>query len=76
MLKEIPIADNIYWIGVNDRETALFESMWPLPRGVAYNSYLMVDEKVAVIEPSNIKDYVWGKPTIICSEIKEPNKAN
>jgi len=33
-------------------------------------------EKVAVIEPSNIKDYVWGKPTIIYSEIKEPNKAN
>jgi flavorubredoxin len=50
MLKEIPIAENIYWIGVNDRETTLFESMWPLPRGVAYNSYLLVDEKVAVID--------------------------
>ncbi len=50
MLKEISIADNIYWIGVNDRETTLFESMWPLPRGVAYNSYLVVDKKVAVID--------------------------
>lgn len=33
-------------------------------------------EKVAVIDPSHIKDYVWGKPTIIYSEITEPNKAN
>ncbi len=50
MIKEIPIAENIYWIGVNDRETALFESIWPLPRGVAYNSYLIMDEKVAIID--------------------------
>ncbi len=33
-------------------------------------------EKAAVIEPSHLKDYAWGKPTIIYSEIKEPNKAN
>ncbi len=37
--------DNIYYIGVNDRTTHLFESMWPLPKGVSYNSYLIDDEK-------------------------------
>jgi flavorubredoxin len=46
----LPIADDVYWIGVNDRETALFEGLWPLPRGVSYNSYLIVDEKVAVVD--------------------------
>jgi flavorubredoxin len=50
MLKDIPVAENIYWIGVNDRETTLFEAMWPLPRGVSYNSYLIADKKVAVID--------------------------
>ena len=42
--------DNIYYIGVNDRTTHLFESMWPLPKGVSYNSYLIDDEKVAVVD--------------------------
>jgi flavorubredoxin len=46
----LPIAEDVYWIGVNDRETALFEGLWPLPRGVSYNSYLIVDEKVAVVD--------------------------
>lgn len=46
----LPIADSVYWIGVNDRETALFEGLWPLPRGVSYNSYLILDEKVAVVD--------------------------
>ena len=42
--------DNIYYIGVNDRTTHLFESMWSLPKGVSYNSYLIDDEKVAVVD--------------------------
>ena len=46
----IPIKDNIYWIGANDHETDLFESIWPLPRGVSYNSYIIVDEKVALVD--------------------------
>ena len=50
----IPIVDDIYWIGANDRRTALFESIWPIPRGVSYNSYLIRDEKVALID--SIKD--------------------
>ena len=44
------INNGIYYIGVNDRTTALFESMWPLPNGVSYNSYIIDDEKVAVVD--------------------------
>jgi flavorubredoxin len=46
----IPIADNIYWVGTNDRQTDLFEGLWPLPRGVSYNSYLIVDKKTALMD--------------------------
>ncbi|MFP4353999.1 MAG: FprA family A-type flavoprotein [Phycisphaerae bacterium] len=46
----VPITEELYWIGVNDYETALFESIWPLPRGVSYNSYLLVDEKTVMID--------------------------
>lgn len=37
MNNAIKIKDNIYWIGVNDRRTHIFENYWPLPKGVAYN---------------------------------------
>jgi len=50
MFKPIELADNIYFVGVNDRRTALFENMWPLHRGVSYNSYLIVDEKITLID--------------------------
>ncbi len=44
------IASGIYWVGVNDRETDLFEGMWPLPLGVSYNAYLVVGERTALID--------------------------
>ena len=44
------ITDNIYYVGVNDRNKNLFEGLWPLPYGVSYNSYLIVDEKVCLID--------------------------
>ena len=50
MNSAIEIQKNIYWIGVNDRRTHIFENYWPLPKGVAYNSYVIIDEKVAVID--------------------------
>ncbi len=46
----IPITEKIYWIGVNDHETDLFESIWPLPRGISYNSYLILDKKNVLID--------------------------
>ena len=46
----IKITDKIYYVGVNDRNKNLFEGLWPLPNGVSYNSYLLVDEKVCLID--------------------------
>lgn len=44
------ITKGVYYIGVDDHHTELFENLWPLPFGVSYNSYLIVDEKIALIE--------------------------
>lgn len=44
------IKSGIYYVGVNDRTKHRFEGLWPLPQGVSYNSYLVVDEKVALID--------------------------
>ena len=44
------ISERIYSVGVNDNDKILFEGLWPLPYGVSYNSYLVVDEKVALID--------------------------
>jgi flavorubredoxin len=68
MNQAIEIKENIYWIGVNDRRTHIFENYWPLPKGVAYNSYLIVDEKVVVvdtIERSKMDDYVDTIATLL-----------
>lgn len=46
----IAITKDIHWIGVNDRETDLFEAIWPLPRGVSYNTYCVADQKTALID--------------------------
>ena len=44
------ISERIFYVGVNDTDKELFEGLWPLPDGVSYNSYLVVDEKVALID--------------------------
>lgn len=44
------ITDRIHYVGVNDSIKELFEGLWPLPYGVSYNSYLINDQKVAVID--------------------------
>ena len=44
------ITDSIVWVGGSDRRLALFENLFPLPRGVAYNSYLILDEKTALMD--------------------------
>jgi len=50
MAQAIKVTEGIYWVGVNDHQTDLFESLWPLPRGVTYNSYLIDDEKTVLID--------------------------
>jgi anaerobic nitric oxide reductase flavorubredoxin len=47
----IEVKPNVYWIGVNDRTTDLFEGLWPITQeGVSYNAYLIDDEKKAIID--------------------------
>lgn len=50
MFKSVQVTDGIHWVGVNDKRLALFENLWPLDHGVAYNSYVINDEKVALID--------------------------
>ena len=49
-MRPIEIAKNIYYVGVNDRQKDLFENMLPLPYGVSYNSYLVLDEKSVLVD--------------------------
>ena len=44
------IKDNIYYVGVNDKEIDLFEGQYIVPNGMAYNSYVLMDEKIAVMD--------------------------
>lgn len=50
MQYNVKIGDGVHWLGTNDRRKALFENLWPLPDGVAYNSYLIVDEKSVLVD--------------------------
>ena len=44
------VTEDLYWIGANDHRLALFENIHPIPRGVSYNSYLLLDEKTALFD--------------------------
>ncbi len=52
LIKELK--KDIFYVGVNDRKTHLFENMWPIPHGVSYNSYLINDEKTALLDTVEI----------------------
>jgi flavorubredoxin len=54
MHHQVKLSEDIYWIGVNDRRTHLFENYWPLPFGVSYNSFLIIDEKVTLVDTVSI----------------------
>ena len=66
------ITDKIFYVGVNDRKKALFEGLWPLPNGVSYNSYLIADEKVCLVDTvevdfftqylENIREVIGERP--------------
>ena len=44
------ISEELQWVGANDRRLALFENVYPIPRGVSYNSYLWTDEKTVLFD--------------------------
>ena len=50
-MQSLEIKPGIYYVGVNDDDTELFDGLWPIKQeGVSYNSYLITDEKNAIIE--------------------------
>ena len=44
------VTDNLYWVGANDHRLTLFENCFPIPRGVSYNAYLLLDEKSVLFD--------------------------
>lgn len=44
------VTDDLYWIGGSDRRLALFENVYPIQRGVSYNSYVLLDEKTVLLD--------------------------
>lgn len=44
------IKDDLYWVGGTDRRLALFENAFPIPKGISYNSYLLIDEKTVLFD--------------------------
>ena len=66
------IINNIFYVGVNDRNKTLFEGLWPLPYGVSYNAYLINDEKVCLVDTvevdffmpflENIREVIGERP--------------
>jgi len=66
------ISERVFYVGVNDDDKVLFEGLWPLPVGVSYNSYVVADEKVALIDTvecgfeeefiANIEEAIGDRP--------------
>lgn len=66
------VTDDIHFIGSSDRRLALFENVFPIPRGVSYNSYMVLDEKTVVLDTvdksvsqvffENIERLLAGRP--------------
>lgn len=69
---EIRIKDDIYWIGGDDRTAGLFEGSFPIPEGVSYNSYVIMDEKTCLLDTcdasiaskfwKNLRHVLSGRP--------------
>ena len=66
------ISDDFYYVGGNDRRLELFENVYPIPDGVSYNSYLLVDDKTVLLDTAdaaiahqfleNVEHVLDGKP--------------
>lgn len=54
-MNNITISDSIKYIGADDTTLDLFESQYPIPNGVSYNSYVILDEKIAVMDTIDIR---------------------
>ena len=80
------ITKDIQYIGVNDRQVDLFEGQYPVPNGIAYNSYAILDEKIAIVDTvdknfthqwlDNIQNVLAGRtPDYLIVHHMEPDHA-
>ncbi|RLI65491.1 MAG: FprA family A-type flavoprotein [Promethearchaeia archaeon] len=69
-MKAVQIADGIYWIGASISSNDLFEGIWPIPKGVTINSYLIKGEKVAIVDL--VRDWA-GASTYLLDELRSLN---
>ena len=62
-MKATKIADGIYWIGANISTNDLFEGLWPIPNGVTTNSFVVVGDKIAIIDL--VRDWSGAQSNLI-----------
>lgn len=85
-MSDVRISDDILYIGVDDGDLDLFESQYEVPNGVSYNSYLIIDDKIAVMDTvdtkvsekwlSNLEKALGGrKPDYLVISHLEPDHA-
>ena len=81
------IQSDILWVGVNDHKIELFEGQYPVPNGMAYNSYAILDEKIAVFDTvdkefgaewlCNLKNALNGRePDYLIAQHMEPDHSS
>lgn len=81
-------SDSVKYIGANDRELDLFEGQYPIPNGVSYNSYVIIDEKIAVMDTvdarkgdqwlENLEEQLGGRTPnyLVVSHLEPDHSAN
>ncbi len=85
-MKEITITDSILYVGADDKTLDLFESQYVIPNGVSYNSYVILDEKITIMDTvdarktkewlENVEQALAGKsPTYLVVSHMEPDHA-
>ena len=87
-MKDIEISNDIIYVGVDDKDIDLFESQYIVPNGISYNSYLIKDERIAILDTvdkrktvdwlENIKNALNGKKPdyLIISHLEPDHAAN
>lgn len=72
-MKDTKISDSILYVGVDDHDLDLFESQYEIPSGVSYNSYIIMDEKITIMDTVDGRAYEpWIKSIETALGEKEP----
>ena len=87
-MKNNYVSENIHYVGVDDRSLDLFESQYKIPNGVSYNSYVIIDEKIAIMDTvdkkagtewfENLENTLYGRQPdyLVISHLEPDHAAN